>query len=191
MNRNIGEKMKRLRVSQNKKLRDIAEATELSISYLSQVERGLSSPSLYSLERISYALGVKKSYFMESQPAHDSCLMRNYQHTCTYLEGSPYYYNRLGNESPGYILEPVEVSVLPFNEKKPSEAQPHKGEEFIYVLEGVLTVLLGAERYDLNPGDSMHYMASIPHDWRNYSGRVVRLLSVNTPPPWSEDKDGR
>lgn len=181
MDRNIGEKIKRLRISQNKKLRDISEATDLSISYLSQVERGLSSPSLYSLECIASAMGVKTSYFMESQPIHSVCLMRNYEHICTYLEGSPFVYYRLRNETPGYNLEPMEVMVLPFNEANPSQVHPHKGEEFIYVLEGVLTVILDGERYDLNPGDSMHYMATVPHDWRNHSGRMVRLLTVNIP----------
>lgn len=181
MSETVGAKIKQLRLKMKKRLKDVSEASGLSISYLSQVERGVNAISLYALERVAAALGVKTSYFLETTSVLDACLLRNYQRRLLYAEG-PFIYQRLNNPSPEHQLCPIEVSVLPFDPKKPSVAQPHKGEEFIYVLEGVLTVILGEQTYELNPGDAMHYMASVPHDWRNFSGRVVRLLSVTTPP---------
>ena len=181
MDENIGGKIKRLRRSLNKRLKDVAEDSGLSISFLSQVERGVNAISLYSLERVAAALGVKTGYFLDTPSAFDNCLLRNYQRTYTYADGS-LIYQQLNHPAPELQLCPVEVTVLPFDPKRPSQVLPHKGEEFIYVLEGVLTVILGDQTYELNPGDAMHYQSAVPHDWRNYSGRTVRLLSVNTPP---------
>ncbi len=181
MEENVGAKIKKLRLSLNKRLKDVAADTGLSISFLSQVERGVNAISLYSLERVAEALGVNTAYFLDKPAAPDDRLMRSYQRSYIYADG-PLIYQRLDHPSPEYQLCPIEVSVLPFDPKRPSQVLPHEGEEFIYVLEGVLTVILGDRSYELNPGDAMHYLSSVPHDWRNYSGRTVRLLSVNTPP---------
>ena len=181
MEENVGAKIKRLRISLNKRLKDVSADTGLSISFLSQVERGLNAISLYSLERVAAALGVSSAYFLDNPAAPDERLMRSYQRSYIYADG-PLIYQRLDHSSPEYQLCPIEVSVLPFDTKRPSQVLPHEGEEFIYVLEGVLTVILGDRSYELNPGDAMHYLSSVPHDWRNYSGRTVRLLSVSTPP---------
>ncbi|MBO7668249.1 MAG: helix-turn-helix transcriptional regulator [Firmicutes bacterium] len=181
MEENVGEKIKRLRLSMNKRLKDVSADTGLSISFLSQVERGVNAISLYSLERVASALGVNTAYFLDKPAAPDDRLMRSYHRSYAYADG-PLIYQRLDRAAPDYQLCPIEVSVLPFDTKRPSQVLPHEGEEFIYVLEGVLTVILGDRSYELNPGDAMHYLSSVPHDWRNYSGRTVRLLSVSTPP---------
>lgn len=178
---NIGARIKRLRLSLNKRLKDVAADTGLSISFLSQVERGVNAISLYSLEQVAAALGVNTAYFLDKPAAPDERLMRSYQRTYVYADG-PLIYQRLDHAAPEFQLCPIEISVLPFDTKRPSQVLPHEGEEFVYVLEGVLTVILGDRSYELNPGDAMHYLSSIPHDWRNYSGRTVRLLSVTTPP---------
>lgn len=181
MEEGIGAKIKRLRLSQNKRLKDVAADSGLSISFLSQVERGVNAISLYSLERVAASLGVKTGYFLDTPATPDDRVLRNYQRTYIYADGS-LIYQRLDHPAPEYQLCPVEVTVLPFDPQRPSRVLPHQGEEFIYVLEGVLTVILGDRSYELNPGDAMHYLSTVPHDWRNYSGRSVRLLSVNIPP---------
>lgn len=187
MNQQIGQKIKQLRLKQKKKLRDLSEDTDLSISYLSQIERDISSINIYSLDKIARALGVPISYFLGSPADHRGFIMRNYEQKSIYLDKSSFYYNRLSNDSENYVLESTLITVLPYREETAGPPQPHIGEEFIYVLEGILTVILDGVSYDLNPGDSMHYKAAIPHDWRNYTGGVVRLLSVNTPRPWDHD----
>ena len=59
----------------------------------------------------------------------------------------------------------------------------HTGEEFIYVLEGVLTLVLDGERQELCPGDSAHYPSSLPHNWGNLTNKCVRFLVVSHPNP--------
>lgn len=186
MDKRIGEKVKKLRTRQHMTLKDLSERTNLSISHLSQFERGVSAMSLYSLERVAEALGKSFSYFMElAEPSP----RREYEHFClrSYDLNSvdiPYndrIYNRLGNRLTECVLEPMVVTLHPQERQKNLYPKPHRGEEFVYVLEGILTLLIDNEECTLYPGDSMHYLASAPHEWLNLTTQAVRLVSVNTP----------
>lgn len=64
MEKEIGKKIKELRISKDLTLKDLSEQTELSIGYLSQLERGLTSPAISSLQSIAQVLGIHLSYFL-------------------------------------------------------------------------------------------------------------------------------
>ena len=185
MNKTIGAKIKQLRLSQNMKLKDLSDKTGLSISYLSQIEHSSNSLSIYSLERIANVLGVQLSYFLDTPLQHKEYIIRSYEQDMLQISNSPRIYNRLSNDLGSCELESMLVTIMPSERYISEEPKAHQGEEFIYVLEGVLTVLIGESEYQLTHGDSMHYKSSEPHEWLNLSKRVVRLLSVNTPRPWS------
>jgi quercetin dioxygenase-like cupin family protein len=62
-------------------------------------------------------------------------------------------------------------------------AYAHDGEEFLYVLDGALTVWLGdRERYPLAAGDALTFPSTLRHRWRNRADGETRLLWINTPP---------
>ncbi len=180
LEQHIGKKVKELRTSRKMTLKELSGATDFSISYLSQVERGVSSISVYSLEKVAKVLGVELAYFLEMPNSHQGSVMRSYETEPFYVEESRFIYHRLGNNMEGQQMEPIQVDILPSKEGRPT-ACPHEGEEFIYVLEGILTVLIESEEYELYPGDSMHYQATIPHEWVNRTTKMVRIISVNTP----------
>lgn len=183
MPKRIGEKVKKLRLARNMTLKDLSEKAELSVSHLSQFERGIGSLSIYSLERVALALNVPLNDFMPSpiQQENKSYILRSYELNLVDVSYTGRYYNRLNNNLPESKLEPMLVILLPQERRKDSYPQPHPGEEFIYVIEGVLTVLIDSEEYTLYPGDSMHYLATSPHEWLNLTSQTVRLISVNTP----------
>ena len=59
----------------------------------------------------------------------------------------------------------------------------HEGEEFLYVLDGALTVWINDhERHRLAAGDALTFPSTLPHRWRNRADGVTRLLWINTPP---------
>ena len=76
------------------------------------------------------------------------------------------------------------IELLPINSDEPVVPYSHAGEEFIYVLEGVLTLFIENEQHELFPGDSAHYPSTTPHNWANYTSKMVRLLVVGTPNPF-------
>ena len=67
MNRSLGQKIKSIRKDKQKTLKQVAEQTGFSISFLSQLERGKSSATLESLKKISVALGVSPGHFFEEE----------------------------------------------------------------------------------------------------------------------------
>ena len=64
------------------------------------------------------------------------------------------------------------------------ELYSHEGEEFIYVLEGILTLNVDNTQTDLYPGDSAHIKSISPHNWRNNTSKIVKILTVNSPNPF-------
>ncbi|TKI58942.1 helix-turn-helix domain-containing protein [Brevibacillus antibioticus] len=174
----IGVLIKSLRVGKKKTLKQIAEKTQLSISFLSQVERGKSSITLESLKKISEALGVSPGYFFSGESSGGNGQVRRASKERSQLLYAPFVYEDLSGDLENPSLVPILVTLSPHGEK--GTPFVHKGQEFIYVLAGVLTLLLGEEEHDLFPGDSIHMDSSVPHNWVNRTGEVTRFLCVNS-----------
>ena len=88
MNKNIGELIKQRRTENKMTLKDISEATELSIGYLSQLERGLTSIAHDTLKKVAKALGVEMTYFMEQPKTKEKAVLRSYEREILRIEGS-------------------------------------------------------------------------------------------------------
>ena len=73
-------------------------------------------------------------------------------------------------------MEPFLVTLAPDAEEMPGSI--HEGEEFIYVLEGEMEVIIGEHKEVLYPGDSIYYQSSIPHLVRCHRGGPTRILAV-------------
>lgn len=174
----IGVLIKSLRLGKKRTLKQISEKTELSISFLSQVERGKSSITLESLKKISEALEVSPSYFFSEKPSAQSDRVRRGGQKPALPSGFPFVYEDLSGDLANRLLEPILVTLQPHEDS--GTPFVHKGQEFVYVLEGVLTLLIGEEEHDLHPGDSIHMDSTTPHNWLNRTGEVVRFLCVNS-----------
>lgn len=172
---NIGELIKSLRIDQRLTLKEVSERTGLSISFLSQVERSKSSITLQSLSKISEALGVSRSYFF-SEPTKSSSIVRQKNENELHFRKSTFVYQGLAGDIPDPIFEPMLVVLLPRQEKVATST--HMGQEFVYVLIGSLTVIIGEEQTVLHEGDSFHIDSSTPHTWFNDSTEPVKLLYV-------------
>ncbi|WP_079526261.1 cupin domain-containing protein [Halobacillus hunanensis] len=61
----------------------------------------------------------------------------------------------------------------------------HKGEEFLYVVEGELTVWMEEEEYVLMPKDCIHFDSTVQHYWFNRTDSVVKFLCISTNPKLS------
>jgi quercetin dioxygenase-like cupin family protein len=64
-----------------------------------------------------------------------------------------------------------------------AERATHRGEEFLYVLQGQITLELeSSEQLKLQKGDSAYFRADRPHSYRNSGARVAKFLTVTHPP---------
>lgn len=181
MNIEIGQKINELRTAKGMTLKELSEKTDLSISFLSQAERGLTSMAFMSLKKIAEALGVNFNYFFDPPKSHRNMILKSYEQEVFKMEGSKYIYYNLGSDIPEKKTDPMLVTILP--SKSADEIIPyvHEGEEFIYVLEGIFTLFLNDQTFELYPGDSAHFSSNIPHNWANFTNKLVKILAVSSP----------
>ena len=168
----LGENIKELRKSQQMTLKNLANKTGFSISFLSQLERGKSSATLESVKKISLALGVEPGYLF-SYPRR---IQRDKLET-EHMKKHKIYYQSLYGSIKNPTFSPHLVVLSPYQNE--GNLIKHPGQEFIYVLEGQLTVQIDNETYLLQPSNSIMFDSNHEHYWYNYTNEDVKFLCVN------------
>jgi XRE family transcriptional regulator, regulator of sulfur utilization len=180
--RNLGEVVRRLRESQHMSLRTLADKSEFSPSFISQVENGQASPSIASMERIAFALGVTLGQFFQVTEEKSHNVVKANDRPTLDSHWSKAKIEALGPISPGGTgLEPVIITINPGGT---SGKRPHTqaNEEFAIVFEGEVTVTLGEEQHALSRGDSVTIPPGTPRMWQNSGTEPVRIVVVSHRP---------
>ena len=180
----IGQKIKDLRSAQKLTLQELASRSGLSTGFLSQLERGLSTVAVDSLAKIATALGSDIGAFVAAtRPASAAVVTRTHERPLMRVENNGFVHYLLSRNLKGKSFVPRLLDILPRGQEADEEivTYPHEGEELVYVLEGVLTLILGSERHELYPGDSAHYTSTQAHNLSNNTGRTVKIILINTP----------
>lgn len=188
----IGAKVKELRISQKYTLKQLSEETGLSIGFLSQMERGISSIAIDSLSKIAEALNFPLSNFFDtSTPLTKDPVIHSFNLPCTKATTEIIQYILSTNPSE-YDILPRLFHLMPLMDGDKSEVVmlTHVGDEFIYILEGIVTVYLGEREYTLYPGDSIQIHSNERHNWINRTNKVAKLLSINSPNPFKKSPGG-
>lgn len=178
---NIGGRLKSLRKSKKMTLKQISEKTDLSISFLSQVEHSKCSITLESLMKISEALDVNPSFFFSNKEESDlnNKIAIHKQHSLQEdMKVSNFTYKDLSGNFPNQTFLPTIVTLQPRNEG--GRALAHNGQEFIFVLEGTLTVIFENSEVALQKGESLHMESTTPHNWLNKTNEAVKFLYVSS-----------
>ncbi|MDR1510490.1 MAG: XRE family transcriptional regulator [Synergistaceae bacterium] len=190
MNEELGNKIKKLRKAQRLTLKELGEQVGLSISHLSLVERGLSSIDTVSLQAIAKCLKASLFYFLGDSAEENAreFIFRSYNQKPV-IRNNLKVYMRIAHNFGEYIMDPVITLLLPGEKLDDINYVSHEGEEFHYVLEGVLTWLMEGARYELYPGDSVHIPSHIPHNWVNLTNNSVKVLSVVSPNYFDDESE--
>src|SRR5699024_2178113 len=177
MNETLGVKIKQLRKNKKLTLKQISEKTGLSISFLSQLEHGKTSATLESLKKISEALGVNPSYFFSASEDNTySNVIKNTIATPSVMKTNFFYRDLTGTiENP--LFSPILITLNPGDNGGRNFA--HKGQECVYVLEGILIVLINDEESILHSFDSIFLGSSFPHYWLNKTKHPIKFLCIS------------
>lgn len=194
MAQSIGERVKTLRAEQKLTLAELADRAGVSPSYLSQVERDRTTPSLAALTAMARALDVQVRCFFETTDeavfvtrAEDRAWASDGNEASWNLTpGSGASFTNVGG-GPGQFcwaarLVPLGRTRLVVQRLQipPGQASgnlsPAPGEAFLFVLSGRLCIDVGGESYSLGAGDSLHYDAAQPHAWRNDSPDLCSVI---------------
>lgn len=179
----LGKNLRSLRKAEELTLAQLGEKVGLSASYLSQVERGVTMPSLSRLTDIAEALGVEVRRFFEDGVAPPRVVRARQGKKLKGKAGIDV--ELLSADSFGMSFQSYCIVCRPGARREYSLAGP--GEECGFVLQGDLTVMVGEETFVLTAGDSIHYHRHQPHSWRNDGDReCVVLWTVSPPMPEAE-----
>ena len=184
MQKPIGQKIRELRLQNNLTLKELGQHTGLSVGYLSQLERGLTDIATDLLGTVAQALGVDRSHFFKEPRRSARRIMRSYEKEIFQVDSGRSVHYHLTRQVDNKFLLPRFIELFPINSDEEICPYSHDGEEFLHVLEGVLTLFIDNERQELFPGDSAHYSSTTPHNWANYTTKMVRILVVSHPNPF-------
>lgn len=173
----IGNRLRKLRRERSMTLSEAAKGTDLSVSFLSCLERGQAHASVAALQRLAvfYKTNVL-SFFGGAEQSGK--LVRPAQRI--ELSSEPGVHLELlafGSTA----MEPHLFRLAPGTSS--GGAYHHEGEEFIFVVSGRCDVWLDeVEHYQLRAGDSLYFSSSQTHRWSNPYKQQAVLLWINTPP---------
>lgn len=187
-NTNIGIKIKELRNEKNLTLKQLSEKTGLSVGFLSQLERGLSNIAIDSLQNLADALNVSMNEILDTQDSFhkESPLLRSYEKSITIISPSVHSYI-LTHSIKSLPVLPREYHLMPnINDETELQIYSHEGFEWIYIIEGILSVRLENQTFDLYPGDTITIDSTKPHNWYNRSNKITKFIAINTPNPFLE-----
>ncbi len=191
MNKNamVGLKIKQLRTKKKCTLKQLSEETGLSVGFLSQLERGLSSIAIDSLAKIADLLDVSLASFFDEEDETPSQNPVLHGFSREYSQVSPQIIQyMLSHKVEDFEILPRILQLLPManSEDCTLEMYTHSGEEFIYVLEGIITVNIADKQYTLYPDDSIQMHSKSPHNWVNLTNKTAKILTINYPNPFAK-----
>ncbi len=181
---NLGQKIKTLRQRKGVTLQQMGEKTSLSEPLLSQIEGEVVAPPVATLLKISKALNVNIGYFFqEEESGKRAVIVRRNERKQIFrrIHEDPskvgYYYESLAYPKADKHMEPFHVQFEVKN-KEDILFFNHKGEEFVFVLEGQLEFSYEDEVFTLNPGDSLYFDSSSPHAFRAVGKKNALAIDV-------------
>ncbi|RLB42276.1 MAG: Cro/Cl family transcriptional regulator [Deltaproteobacteria bacterium] len=182
---NLGKKIRDIRLKRGLTLQELSDLTGLSKASLSQIENNVTVPPIATLLKISRALGKHiADFFQDEAPASERISVVRAEerkeimsHMQMEARRIGYRYESLAYHLPDKKMEPFMVEVEPRDEDA-SIFYKHKGEEFLFVMEGELEFRGAGRVIILKPGDSLYFDSEIPHALRGLRGKKVRALAV-------------
>lgn len=175
----IGEKIKRLRIQNSLTQEELANRCELTKGFISQVERDLTSPSIATLADILEGLGTNlKDFFNEIE---DNKIVFS-KDDAFVSENKDYKYvlRWIIPNAQKNSMEPILIELEAGGRTK--EDSPHEGEEFGYVMTGMIFIHIGGEKHKVRKGESFYYKANANHYISNAGRTKATVLWVSTPP---------
>jgi len=173
----IGAKIKQLRTLCGLTQEELADRCELTKGYISQIENDLTSPSISTLTDILAALGTNlKGFFSDDDEEKivftkdDYFTKVNEDHQITWLVP-----NSQKNE-----MEPILFELK--GECETVIDMPHEGQEFGYVIEGQIQIIIGNKKYLCQKGETFYFTTNKNHYLKNLSNQPAKIIWVTSPP---------
>jgi len=178
----LGERIRGLRKRRRMTLGALAAASDLSVGYISQIERNLASPSVPALVRLAQSLGVTVQWFF-SGPAAAPAEERDYvvragnRLKLHYEQGLT---DELLTPKLSSQVEMILCRIPPGGAS--TQSYSHDGDEVGFVLEGALEIWIGPRHFLLHKGDCCSFSSREPHRYANPGAVDTVVIWAISPP---------
>ena len=184
----LGTQLRSLRKARQLSLMELAAAADLSIGMVSQIERGLASPSIRSLRKLGEALGVPISWFFHANTGRPAAEL---SHIVRREDRRQLRLPTVGSTADLVVMELLtpdlsgEIELLLMTLEPGFHSGPahqHRGEEAGLVLAGALELTVGNQNFVVKQGDSFRFSSSEPHRYANAADRTTQVVWALAPP---------
>ncbi len=179
----MGGVIRKARKTRKMVLQELADRADLSIGFISQVERNLLTPSVSALKRIADVLDIPAGSLMFGAESRKSGvgvgLVRRSRRKRVVFADSRIEYEMLTPDL-RRRMSALWLKAPPHSASGPVFS--HDGEDAVIVLKGALKIEIGGVWYELGKGDSLYFNSELPHRWRNDSAMSAEIIWVSTPP---------
>ncbi|SKC81120.1 helix-turn-helix domain-containing protein [Maledivibacter halophilus] len=181
----IGSKIRKIRQEKGLTLNQVANITNFTASYLSQIERNMTEPSISSLRKIAQAFNVPIYFFLSDEDEEEKFFIKTKDRKIMKLPKSNIFYEFL-TPMPNEMDWQMKF-VSGYFEIKPKKSASkdffiHKTDEAIIILEGTMELILGEKHYFMEKGDSVYIKENIPHKMINNGNSTVKGIFIISPP---------
>jgi len=174
----IGERIRKLREEKGLSLEELSRLTGFEVEFLSSLEKNEAQPQLGTVIKLSKALDsafgrlvsrVGDKLYSITRKDERRTVSRSTSHTG---KEQVYIYKSLAPDVKGRHMEALMVQL---EEVPTKDISVHEGEEFIFVLDGVVVLEIGEDSFELEPGDTAYYLSTTPHHIAAKSGKATIL----------------
>jgi transcriptional regulator with XRE-family HTH domain len=161
----VGQRLRVLREERRISLRELSRQSGISVNALSQIERGLTSPSVSTLYKLVDALQVPITAIFRAEPLREEIVFRSGRQR-TKVDFTAGLMEGLGGED---FVGKVQPFLMTLDIGADSGSQPiiHTGHEFVFCLKGQLEYRVEGQKFFMEAGDSLLFAARLRHCWRN------------------------
>lgn len=180
---NIGKKIALIRKSKNMTIKELSDKANVTASMLSQLERGLTNPSINTLKTIAQVLETQLFTFFIEDEVKDNLVLKPQDRKQMIIPSE-------GQELITYeLLSPdlkgdVELAIMKLTPRSHTSKDnfKHFGEEVAYVSKGKVHLFLNETEIELDEGDSVKIPPNMLHRWYNpYKDEAIVIFAVSPP----------
>jgi len=177
-----GQRIRATRENRGFTLEELSQRSGIELQTLTDVEEGRTFLPLGQLIRLSKALSLRMADFIATGEEPFTIVRKDQRRKFarfgeTKRAGHGYEYESLAPNKRDRVMEPFIVTLYPAAADEPSA---HDGQEFIYVLEGEMEVVVGEHRDVLGPGDAVYYDSTTSHLVKAQGDKPAKILAVLT-----------
>lgn len=175
----IAQRVREMREIAGFSVAEIAKRTGVSEAEYISLESGETDIPIGFLTQAAQVYGIEATELMtgESPKLHVYCLVRH-DKGIPVQRKPEYQYQSLAHNFQHKKVEPFQVTVEPNDPGVPISLNSHPGQEFDFVLSGVLKLSIDGKELVLNAGDSIYFDSSLPHGMKALGDEAARFIAV-------------